>query len=86
MEKKDRAYMLLGLRIVGDFGATIAIPVVLFVIVGQYIEARYGFGPWPTIIAFVLAAVLSGHMIYKKAKQYNIEYHNLEKPDDEKKK
>lgn len=77
--------MILGLRIVGDFGATIAIPVVLFVIIGQYIEKRYGFAPWPTIAAFALAATLSAQMIYKKAKRYNSEYHNLEQPDDKKK-
>ncbi len=86
MEKKDRVYMILGLKIVGDFGATIAVPVVLFVLFGQWLEKKYGFAPWPTVIAFVLAAVLSGYMIYKKAKQYNQEYYNIEKPDDEKKK
>jgi len=76
---KDRAYLLMGLRIVGDFGATIAVPVVVFVLIGQWLEGKYGHAPWFTILAFVLAAVLSGISIYKKAKSYGEEYKNLDK-------
>lgn len=66
----EREYMVLGLRIVGDFGATIAIPVVVFVNIGQWLDRTYGIGPYATIGAFVLAALLSGYSIYKKAKRY----------------
>lgn len=78
-DPKDRQYMLLGLRIAGDFGATIAVPIVIFVIIGQWLEGRYGHAPWFTISAFVLSAVLSGISIYKKAKKYGEEYKNFDK-------
>lgn len=76
-DPKDRAYILMGLRIVGDFGATIAVPVIIFVLIGQWLEGKYGHAPWFTVIAFVLSAVLSGISIYKKAKRYGEEYKKL---------
>ena len=75
----DREYVLLGLAIIGDFGATIAVPVVVFVLIGQWLEGKYGYAPWFTISAFVLAALLSGKMIYVKAKEYSTKYQEIEK-------
>lgn len=71
--------MLLGLRIVGDFGATIAVPVVVFVLIGQWLDEKYSKSPWFTIIAFALAALVSGKIIYKKAKEYGKEYQDIGK-------
>lgn len=73
----DRQYYLFALRIVGDFGANIAIPVVAFVLVGQYLDDRYQKGSLFTIIGFVLAALVSGRIIYKKSKKYGEEYQKL---------
>lgn len=73
----SRKYMLMGFRIVGDFGATIAIPVVVFVLIAQKLEGKYGGGPWPTITAFILAGLLTGYIINKKAKEYGQEYKKL---------
>lgn len=78
-QNKDRSYYLLGLRIAGDFGATIAVPIVLFVLVGRWLDGRYATGARYTIIAFVVAAFLSARMIYKKAKNYSKEYNALDK-------
>ncbi|OGH64199.1 MAG: hypothetical protein A2821_03870 [Candidatus Magasanikbacteria bacterium RIFCSPHIGHO2_01_FULL_41_23] len=76
---KDRRYALLGLRIVGDFGASIAVPVILFVLIGQWLDDIYQQGYWFTIFAFVLAAAISARMIYKKAKAYGTEFQNMDK-------
>lgn len=73
----SRKYMLMGFRIVGDFGATIAIPVILFVFIAQKLEAKYGGAPWFTVIAFILSGLLTGYIINKKAKEYGREYHKL---------
>lgn len=78
-DPKERKYTLLGLRIAGDFGASIAIPIIIFVIVGQKIDARYGISPWATITGFVIAAIMSGRSIYRKAKQYGRQYDELNK-------
>ncbi|PLX28221.1 hypothetical protein C0581_03060 [Candidatus Parcubacteria bacterium] len=82
LDPKDRKYTLMGLSIIGDFGATIAVPVILFVIIGQWLEGKYGYAPWFTVLGFVLAALLSGKLIYKKAKQYGKEYEDLDKDKD----
>lgn len=78
LDPKDRKYYLLGLRIAGDFGATIAVPVIIFVLIGQWLDDRYDKGPWFTIAAFILAALLSGRMIYKKAKGYGKQFQDLD--------
>lgn len=79
MEKRsnDRQYMLLGTRIVGNFGATIAVPIVLLSLLGKYLDARWGTGPWMLILGFVLAATLSGISITRKAKAFGLEYQAL---------
>ena len=77
--KKDRQYTLLGLKIVGDFGATLAIPIVVFALIGQKLDEKYGTGWKFTLLAFVPAALLSGKMIYKKAKAYGKKYESLDK-------
>ena len=79
IDPKDRKYYLLGLRIAGDFGATIAAPVIVFVLIGQWLDWKYDKAPWLTVIAFVLAAILSGVMITKKAKIYGKQFQDLDK-------
>lgn len=78
-KSRSREYYLLAFRILGDFGASIAVPVVLFVLIGQYFDERYQKSPLFTILGFVFAALISGKIIYKKAKNYGEEYERLGK-------
>jgi hypothetical protein len=73
----DRKYYLFALRIAGDFGASIAIPVVVLVLAGRWIDGKYHTGFTYTIAGFVLAALISGKIIYDKAKRYGKEYQSL---------
>lgn len=75
----DREYMKLGLQIIGDFGATLAVPVVVGVLIGQWLDNKYDHTYLFTALAFVLAALISARMIYKKAKYYDKRYHDIEK-------
>ena len=77
--KSDREYYLFALKIIGDFGATIAVPVVIFTLLGQFLDEKYQRRPLFTILAFVVAALISAKIIYKKAKKYGQEYQNLDK-------
>ncbi len=73
----DREYYLFALRIAGDFGVSIAAPVVVFAILGQYLDEKYGTWPWLLVLGFILAALLSGIMIYRKAKKYGDIYKKM---------
>lgn len=75
----DRQYKLLGARIVGDFGATLAVPAVLFALAGKALDAKYGTKPLFIIVGLVLAAALSGISIVRKAKAYGKAYEEIEK-------
>ena len=74
----DRAYLLFAMRIAGDFGISIAMPVILFVLGGQYLDQKHGTTPRWTVCAFILAALLSGTIIYQKAKKYGKEFSTLD--------
>lgn len=78
-DPKQRAYLLLGLRIASDFGVAIAAPVVVFVLAGRWLDQRYGGGNGFTIAAFIISALVSVRMIYRKAKAYGKEYEELNK-------
>ena len=73
----SREYHLFAFKMLGDFGASIAAPVVLFVLIGQYLDGKYDKLPLFTILGFVLAALLSAKIIYKKAKIYGKEYKRM---------
>lgn len=73
----DRDYYLFALRIIGDFGAAIAVPIVISVFIGQWLDGKYDQGPLFTILAFVLAGLIFGKIIHKKAKRYGIQYQQL---------
>ncbi|MBI5230089.1 MAG: AtpZ/AtpI family protein [Candidatus Magasanikbacteria bacterium] len=66
----ERRAQLLGLRIMGDFSATIAIPIVLLSWLGKRLDTRAGTAPIFLIAGFILAFTLSAISIYRKAKQY----------------
>jgi len=61
----------------GDFGVSIAVPVVVFVIVGQWLDGKYSSTPLFTVLGFVIAALVTIKIIYKKAKIYGKEYQKL---------
>jgi hypothetical protein len=73
----DREYYFLALRIAGDFGASIAVPVVILSILGRKLDAKFGTGVTLTVGGFVLAALVSGLIIFRKAKTYGKEYQSL---------
>ena len=76
-DPKERKLYLLGLRIAGDFGAIIAVPVVILVWIGQKLDAHFSVSPWCTVIAFAVSALTSGFLINKKAKVYGKIYTSL---------
>lgn len=66
----DRYYYSLGLRIAGDFGATIAIPAVLAAFLGKYLDERWGTKPWMMLILLAIAFAITAVIIRRKAAHY----------------
>src|SRR5690606_15238521 len=78
----DRRYVMLAFRIIGEFGATIALPVVVLALLGKYLDARYGTTPWLRVAGFVLAAFITATIIKKRATYFGKEYEALNKADE----
>lgn len=79
--KSDRRYWLLGLRIAGEFGASIAAPVIILSIIGRYLDRKFGTSPYFLVGSFALAFVVSAVFIYKRAKYFDKLYKEIEKKD-----
>lgn len=75
----DRKYYLFAFKIIGDFGATIAVPVVISAMIGQKLDEKWQTRPLMLIIFMALSALLSGYLIYKKAKIYGQQFQDLDK-------
>ncbi len=73
----DNAYYLLGLRVLADFGATIAIPAVIASVLGAKLDAAWGTKPYATLSFLALAFVLTVALIRKKAVAYGKSYQEL---------
>lgn len=82
-KNKSREYYLFAFRIIGDFGASIAAPVVLLALLGKYLDGKYGSAPWLTVIGFALAAFISYRLITKRARTYGEEYKKLNEKWDQ---
>jgi F0F1-type ATP synthase assembly protein I len=75
----DARYYGFAMRIVGDFGATIAVPAVLGVFLGVWLDKRFGTAPWLLILTLGMAFVLTASMIQQKAKEYGKKFEELNK-------
>lgn len=81
-QTSDRQYYLFALKIMGDFGVAIAVPVIVMVMLGQWLDNKYSFTPVFTVFGFVIAALLSVNRIYKKAKIYGEMYRKMDEKID----
>lgn len=78
---QDRQYIMLGLRIIGEFGAIIAVPVVLLTMLGQRLDAVYGTRPIFLIAGFIVSSALSAYMINRKARSFAKDYDSIDQAD-----
>ena len=77
----DRRYILLAFRIMGEFGASIAVPVVVLAVLGKKLDTAYGTAPYLRIAGFVIAAVITATLINKRARDFGKEYEALGKEE-----
>ena len=73
----DREYYIFALGAAGDFGITIAIPVIVFTLLGKYFDEKYGTYPLFVIWCLVISALLTIKIVYRKANYYGEEFKKL---------
>lgn len=77
MGPAERQYLLLATRIIGDFGVTIAVPVVVLALAGKAADERFGTAPTLRMGGFLLAAICTAVLIKRKAERYGKEYRRI---------
>jgi len=70
-------YILLAVRIIIDFGAVIAVPVVVLAHAGKLLDSAFGTSPWLTVAGFVLAALMTAVVVRRRASFYGRKYQAL---------
>jgi len=78
-DPKERRYLFLSLKIATDFGVSLAAPVIIFVLIGQWLDGKYDSNYRYTALSLILAALVSGKIIFNKARAYGKEYQDIEK-------
>jgi F0F1-type ATP synthase assembly protein I len=74
---QDRLYQQLALRIFVEFGAEIALPVVLFTWLGKRLDSIWGSAPWMLVAGFLLAFSITAAVVTRRAKQFGKEYESI---------
>jgi F0F1-type ATP synthase assembly protein I len=73
----DAAYYRFAMRIVGDFGVSIAVPAVAAAFVGIWLDRKLGTTPWLMIIGLAAAFSSTYLVIKKKATDYARQFDDL---------
>ena len=73
----DARYYGFAMRIVADFGATIAVPAIVAVFLGVWIDRKLGTVPWGMMLCLIAAFCLTGWIISRKAKMYGEQFEKL---------
>lgn len=48
----------------------IALPAVVLALLGRKYDKAWGTSPWLTVVGFLLAVVISGFLVYRRAKKF----------------
>ncbi len=75
----EQKYYIFALKIAGDFGFTLAAPVLIASLVGQYLDKVYNTRPLFFTILLILSALVTANLIYKKSKKYGQQFQDLDK-------
>lgn len=78
MQDNDRRYAILATKILGEFGAAIAMPAVAAAMLGKRFDAAHGTAPRYTAICLVTAFIVTAFYISRRARAYGREYEALD--------
>jgi len=67
--KKERSIFFKTFSLAWELGYTIAAPIVIFAFLGRFLDVKYDSSPILLLIGIFFAMIVSGAMIFRKAKR-----------------
>ena len=81
-DKQSGAWLTL--KLLGDLGFLIAVPLVVFGLVGRMLDRKFGTSPWLLLAGLVISLIVTSISIYKKTLQLTADMENEIRKADEK--
>jgi F0F1-type ATP synthase assembly protein I len=66
-KKPDSSWSALGLA--WELGYTIAVPLVLFALVGRFLDKKLGTSPFLLLAGILISIILTSWLVYRKTKE-----------------
>ena len=63
-QEKEKSWSAVGLA--WELGYTIAVPIVVFALLGRYLDKKLGTAPWLLLLGILISIAVSSWAVYKK--------------------
>jgi len=68
-EKNNEEKQFSALSLAGNLGWQIALPIVLFGLIGRWLDKKWETSPWLLLVGILLAISVSGYLVYRETKK-----------------
>lgn len=66
MEKDNKQKTFSALSLAWELGYSIALPLVVFALIGRWLDKKLETSPWLFLLGIVLAVSISSYLVYRK--------------------
>lgn len=66
MEKDDKKKTFSALSLAWELGYSIALPLVIFALLGRWLDGKLATSPWLFLLGIILAVSISSYLVYRK--------------------
>jgi len=66
MEKDDKNKTFSALSLAWELGYSIALPLVIFALLGRWLDKKFATSPWLFLLGIILAVTISSYLVYRK--------------------
>ncbi len=65
-DKDNRQKEFSALSLAWELGYSIALPLVIFALLGRWLDKKFATSPWLFLLGIILAVTISSYLVYRK--------------------